>query len=88
MRVVYDPQADAAMVHVLDGVPVDHWDVAEDGLVLGLTSDGRLAQCELWSVRSAGFEDYNALPVEARHELRRLTQPNIETHTQADTRQG
>jgi uncharacterized protein YuzE len=63
VRVVYDPQADAAMVYVLDGVAVDHWDVAEDGLVLGLTSDGRLAQCELWSVSSAGFEDYKALPV-------------------------
>lgn len=73
VRVVYDPQADAAMVYVRDGALVDHWDVAEDGLVLGFTADGRLAQCELWSISSAGFEAYKALPTEAKDELRHLT---------------
>jgi hypothetical protein len=65
-RVVYEPQADAAMVYLIDEVPVDHWDVAEDGLVLGFASDGRLAQCELWSITHTGFEDHRDLPAEPR----------------------
>ena len=74
MRVTYDPRADAAMVYLIDDAPVDHWDVDEDGLVVGVTRDGRVAQCELWSIRSVGFDDYGRLPPEAKDELRRLTQ--------------
>ena len=74
------------MVYLLDGVPVDHWDVDQDGLVVGIAGDGRVAQCELWSIRTVGF-DYTRLPDDAKSELMRLTE-SYGTADKPPARQG
>lgn len=59
------------MVYLIEGVLVDRWVHDDDGLVFGLTSDGRVAQCELWSITPVGFDHYRNLLAEAKDELRR-----------------
>jgi uncharacterized protein YuzE len=73
-RVEYDPQADAAMVYLIEGALVDHWDADDDGLVVGRTHDGRVAQCELWSIKAVGFVHYKRLPLDVKDQLHRLAE--------------
>ena len=73
-RVEYDPEADAAFVHLIEGAVIDHTEPDDDGLVRGVTSDGRIAWYELWSVRTIGFAHYRRLSEAVKDELRVLAQ--------------
>jgi uncharacterized protein YuzE len=73
LKVTYDPEADAAYVHLLVDVQSHRTEEDDDGLITDIADDGRIIGFEVLNVVAMpDLERFTSLPAWAREAIRAL----------------